>query len=53
MNRRNTEDARGRSWFVYDDDGQRIAGPFGSATYAETVAGRMDDHWDDPYIDTR
>jgi hypothetical protein len=39
--RKNTEDARGVSYFV-TSGGERIAGPFGSKEYAQMVADRME-----------
>lgn len=39
--RKNTEDQNGVSYYVCTG-GERIAGPFGSKEYAQTVAARME-----------
>jgi hypothetical protein len=39
--RTNTEDAQGVSYYV-TSGGERIAGPFGSKEYAQTVGERME-----------
>lgn len=46
----NVEDEAGGSFYV-ESDGRRIAGPFGAASYAQTVRERLEDEWDDPRID--
>lgn len=41
----NTEDEHGGSYYVEDDGGERVAGPFASGPYATTVRERMADRW--------
>lgn len=38
----NTIDESGGSWYVVSENGTRVAGPFASAAYAETVLDRVD-----------
>lgn len=46
----NFEDEAGGSFYI-ESEGRRIAGPFGAASYAQTVRDRMRDEWPDPKID--
>lgn len=39
----NVADEAGGSFYVVDDDGERVAGPFGAASYAQTVRDRIDE----------
>lgn len=43
--RRNLVDENHDSWYVKDETGRGVAGPFGSASYAGKVLERMRDKW--------
>lgn len=47
----NFEDEAGGSFYVVDDEDERVAGPFGAASYAQTVRDRMDGEYGDTSID--